>query len=145
MNDFSLEHDPLSGVEGLGEHTSTQTSLECPHTPSQGLKVLGANLYTNFPWVSPPLTPGFEGLGSIPLPKRPLSVPTPHSRVWRSWEHTSTLPKLPLSVPTPHLTSNRHSPSLGPGQGGYCSVFLDKEVCFTLPLLTTWVYRGTLI
>ena len=49
MNDFSLEYDPLSGVEDLGGHISTQTSLECPHTPPQGLKILGANLYPNFP------------------------------------------------------------------------------------------------
>ena len=68
---------PTPGFEGLGsiplpklplsaptphprvwrswEHTSTQTSLECPHTPPQGLKVLGAYLYPNFPSVSPPL------------------------------------------------------------------------------------------
>ena len=90
---------PTPGFEGLGsiplpklslsaptphprvwrswEHTSTQTFLECPHTPSQGLKILGAYLYRNFPWVPPHPTPGFEGLGSIPLPKLPFSVPTP--------------------------------------------------------------------
>ena len=62
---------------------------------------------------------GFEGLGSIPL--------------------------LPLSVPTPHPTSTGHSPSLGPGQGGYCSVFLDIEICFTSPLLTMQVCIGTFI
>ena len=88
----------------------------------QGLKVLGAYLYPNFPWVPPHPTPGFEGLGSIPLPKLPLSAPTPHPRVWRSWEHTST--QTSLQCPHPCPTSTGHFPSVGPEQGGYCSVFV---------------------
>ena len=76
---------------------------------------------TDFSLKHDPLS-GFEGLGSIPLPKLPLSAPTPHPRVWRSWEHTST--QTSLQCPHPCPTSTGHFPSLGPEQGGYCSVFV---------------------
>ena len=122
MNDFSLKRDPLSGFEGLGSIPLPKLPLSVVSPPLQGLKVFGAYLYPNFPWVPPHPTPGFEGLGSIPLPKLPLSAPTPHPRVWRSWEHTST--QTSLQCPHPCPTSTGHFPSLGPEQGGHCSVFV---------------------